>query len=217
MKDELNRIISGKRYEFKKRVLDEGNTPENPFELFCFWMLEAIEADVPEVQAMVLSTVSEEGIPASRVLYLRKFEENQFYFYGNYLSKKGKDLEANPNASLLFFWIPLERQIRITGTVSKAPESVSDEYFASRPRESQIGAWASEQSSVLSDRKELENKVEEITRRFDGKAVTRPPFWGGWVLEAKYYEFWQGRESRLHDRIAYKKENDCWTKFRLSP
>jgi pyridoxamine 5'-phosphate oxidase len=150
-------------------------------------------------------------------VYLRKLHNHKFWFYGNYDSKKGKSLEQNPHASLNFFWPELQRQIRVEGIVKKATEDNSDNYFMSRPLESKLGAWASEQSSKLTTRKALEDKLEQIRLQFEGKDVPRPPHWGGWVLKANYYEFWQGRPSRLHDRICYEAQGENWAIYRLAP
>jgi len=169
------------------------------------------------VQAMQLSTISETKKPSTRIVYLREFKNHQFTFYGNYDSRKGKDLANNQNACLNFFWPQLERQIRLEGTVQIASAEVSDNYFNARPRESQIGAWASHQSEKIKNRKELEEQILFYQNKFKNKPIERPPYWGGWVLSANYYEFWQGRKSRLHDRISYSKEGDNWAINRLSP
>lgn len=215
--DDLKKHITRLREDFTKGVLNETDVNQNPFKQFEFWLAEAVEANIPEVQAMTLSTVSSDQKPSSRIVYLREFENGNFWFYGNYESRKARQLAANPNASLNFFWPQLERQIRIEGTVSLCDAAHSDNYFNNRPFESQIGAWASAQSSTLSSRQELEDNLSRYKKAFENKPVQRPPYWGGWVLTANYYEFWQGRKSRLHDRICYEQENTNWKIIRIAP
>ncbi len=215
--DDLRSHISKLREDFTKGVLNESDVNKSPALQFENWLQEAMRAMVPEVQAMTLSTVSENNKPSSRIVYLREFENNTFIFYGNYSSKKGKHLKHNPSACLSFFWPELERQIRIEGTVTTCDTLISDSYFNSRPLESKLGAWASQQSEKLLSRQELEEMVEHYKKQFENKKVLRPPYWGGWVLKANYYEFWQGRKSRLHDRICYALEENNWIVSRLSP
>jgi pyridoxamine 5'-phosphate oxidase len=215
--DDLNKHINKLREDFTKGVLNETDVDADPSKQFERWLAQAVEAAITEVQAMTLSTVSEDNKPSSRIVYLREFENGNFWFYGNYESRKAKQLATNPNASLNFFWPLLERQIRIEGTVSICDATHSDNYFNHRPLESQLGAWASAQSSVLSSRQELEEKLNFFKKQFENKAVQRPPYWGGWVLKANYYEFWQGRKSRLHDRICYSLENNGWEVSRIAP
>jgi len=200
-----------------KGAFSENDAQSHPFEQFTRWLHQAVEAQVPEVQAMTLSTVSENNRPSSRIVYLREFDNNNFWFYGNYSSRKGQHLAANPHACLNFFWPQLERQIRIEGSVTIADAAHSDNYFNARPRESQLGAWASPQSKTLSSREELTALLKKAETSFHNQAVSRPPHWGGWVLNANYYEFWQGRKSRLHDRICYLPQNDSWKLERLAP
>lgn len=181
-------------------------------------MREAISAELPEPHAMVLSTVDGSGSAASRVVLLRDYGADRgFVFYTNYNSRKGKELLGHPKASLLFFWPTLERQIRIEGNVVQVSEAESDAYFASRPRGNQLGAWASEQSEPVPNRTFLEEKLSEVEKRFAGKEVPRPPHWGGFRLKANSMEFWQGRRSRLHDRIHYQSNQALWHIERLSP
>ncbi len=215
--DDLRNHINSLREDFTKGTLNESDVQENPALQFENWLQEAIKAMIPEVQAMTLSTVSEKNKPSSRIVYLREFDKNCFVFYGNYSSKKGKHLNQNPNACINFFWPELERQIRIEGVVVPCNTITSDSYFNSRPLESKLGAWASQQSELLQSRKELEEKLEFYKKQFEGKEVSRPSYWGGWVLKANYYEFWQGRKSRLHDRISYTLEKNNWIISRLSP
>lgn len=189
----------------------------SPFEQFEIWLAEAIAADLEEPNAMVLSTAAKDGKPSSRVVLLRGFDRKGFVFFTNYDSRKGREIAENPQASLLFYWEKLERQVRIEGVISKASRKISKEYFASRPRESQIGAWASPQSQTISSRRELEEKFAESEERLAGKNVECPDFWGGFVLKPEMFEFWQGRESRLHDRLRYTKKGRVWKIERLSP
>jgi len=215
--DKLRETIIKLREDFTKGTLNESDVAKNPAQQFEKWLQQAVEAKVPEVQAMTLATVSPDGKPSARIVYLREFEHNQFWFYGNYESRKAKHMEANPNISLSFFWPELERQIRIEGSVIKCHPNNSDTYFNNRPFESKLGSWASNQSGVISSRDELIQKVEELKNKFSPETIHRPDFWGGWILQATYYEFWQGRKSRLHDRIVYELENNVWQVKRLAP
>jgi len=215
--DNLHEQIKKLREDFTRGQLSEKEVLANPFQQFETWLAQALQSGIEELQAMTLATVSKQGKPSSRIVYLREFNNNQFWFYGNYNSRKAKDLETNPHASLHFFWPSLERQIRIEGTVEKCSEEFSDSYFNSRPYESKIGSWASMQSSEISSRDELMKKVEELKKRMPPDKIKRPEYWGGWVLRANYYEFWQGRPSRLHDRIVYIKENENWNIKRICP
>jgi pyridoxamine 5'-phosphate oxidase len=218
MTDDLRKKITKLREDFLKGTLDEKDTPENPFELFRTWMKQALDEGIPEVQAMTLATCNAEGKPSARIVYLREFENHSFYFYGNYESRKGKELKENPRASLLFFWPQLERQIRLEGKVEMAPSKMADDYFNNRPYESKLGAWASRQSSLLENRRMLDEQMQAYREKFKNGDVPRPDWWGGWVLKADYYEFWQGRKSRLHDRICYKIiGQNQWEKFRIYP
>lgn len=211
--DEIKKL----REDFTKGTLNDNLVNLNPFKQFELWLLQAVEAKVPEVQAVTLSTVSKDSKPGARVVYMREFENNQFYIYTNYNSRKAKEMLNNVNVSLTFFWPDLERQIRIEGIATKANVEKSDEYFKKRPRESQLGAWASNQSAALKNRDELDEAVENIRKKFEGKDIPRPDFWGGFEITANYYEFWQGRKSRLHDRISYTNERGNWIIKRLAP
>lgn len=213
LRDEIKKL----REDFIKGTLTDAAAKADPFEQFELWLGQAVEAKVPEVQALTLGTVSREGKPASRIVYVREFENNKFWIYTNYNSRKAKEMLQNPNVSLTFFWPELERQIRIEGVAQKAASDRSENYFNNRPRESQIGAWASNQSTVLKNREELEANVENIRSRFEEKNIPRPEFWGGFEITANYYEFWQGRKSRLHDRISYTLEKKKWNIKRLAP
>jgi pyridoxamine 5'-phosphate oxidase len=213
LRDEIKKL----REDFIKGTLTDTAAKADPFQQFELWLGQAMEANVPEAQATILSSVSLEGKPSSRVVYIREFENNKFWIYTNYNSRKAKELMQNGNVTLNFFWPELERQIRIEGVAVKADKEKSDAYFNNRPRESQIGAWASNQSAVLKNRDELEAAVENIRKKFEGKDVPRPDFWGGFEIEANYYEFWQGRKSRLHDRISYTLDKNKWLIKRLAP
>lgn len=205
------------RKDYTKHQLLENELLETPFLQFEAWFQDAISAKVNEPNAMVLTTVSQNK-PHARVVLLKGLEQNQFIFFTNYNSKKGAEIASNSNASLLFFWPELERQIRIEGTLEKTSAEYSDQYFSVRPRASQIGAIASQQSSVLKSREDLENKVVELTNKFGDNPIQRPENWGGYALNANYFEFWQGRPSRLHDRIVFEKnEHNNWEITRLYP
>lgn len=194
----------------------EGNFGSQPFELFSTWFSEAIETKQVEPNAFVLSTVNTTLQISSRILYLKEVMEEQFVFYTNYNSHKGTDLMHNNTASMLFFWPNLQRQVRIEGVCAKVATEISDAYFASRPRASQIGAWASHQSEKLEDRTILEARVEALAQQFPA-SVPRPPHWGGYALTPTLVEFWQGRSSRLHDRIVFERNADHWEIYRVNP
>ena len=198
-------------------ILNEADVSPDPGAQFKTWLQQAVDANVPEVQAMVLATVSADQKPSSRVVYLREFQNNTYSFYTNYNSKKALDLDKHPFASLTFFWPDLERQIRIEGPVEKASAAQSDAYYNARPYDSRIGAWASNQSHLLTSREELERRVEELKQTFTPETIKRPEFWGGFILKANYYEFWQGRKNRLHDRITYRLNTTNWFISRIAP
>ncbi|MDI1354062.1 MAG: pyridoxamine 5'-phosphate oxidase [bacterium] len=213
----LNEKIFQLRQDFMKGVLSEKDITPDPSELFALWLQQAVAAQIEEFQAMGLSTVSVDGKPSSRIVYLREFDNNQFCFYTNYHSRKAEEIENNSHAGILFFWKELERQIRIEGVLEKAPTAQSDAYFDARPYESKVGAWASHQSHILSSRTELEKRMEELKKQHPPETIKRPEFWGGYILKANYYEFWQGRKSRLHDRISFERNETGWNTCRLSP
>lgn len=215
--DELRKQLLKLREDFTKGTLNESEVNKNPSLQFEKWLKEAMDAQVPELQAMTLSTVSKDGRPSSRIVYLREFEHNQYWFYGNYNSKKAKDMEANPYVSLSFFWPDLQRQIRLEGKVIKCHPDNSNAYFNNRPYESKLGAWASDQSSELGSRDQLIERLDTFAKKFTPETITRPEHWGGWIFEADRYEFWQGRKSRLHDRVVYVLENATWKIKRLAP
>ncbi|MBS1493665.1 MAG: pyridoxamine 5'-phosphate oxidase [Bacteroidetes bacterium] len=205
------------RREYISKDFDIKDTDKNPFVQFETWFSEAMEIDKDDTNAFVLSTCSKDGKPSSRIMLLKGVDDKGFVFYTNYLGRKSKELLENPNASILFFFKELHRQIRIEGRIEKVSREESAEYFHSRPVESQIGAWTSIQSSKIESRKTLEEKFEKYSKEFNGNEVPLPDFWGGFRLIPDYFEFWQGRESRLHDRISYEKENGSWNLSRLSP
>ncbi|MEJ2507564.1 MAG: pyridoxamine 5'-phosphate oxidase [Ignavibacteriaceae bacterium] len=199
------------------KELSEDDVLSNPFEQFNVWFDEAKQSEIVEPTAAILSTVGEDNHPSARTILLKEVNEKGFVFYTNYESKKAKDIASNPNISLLFLWKEQQRQVRIVGQSVKISREESEKYFRSRPRESQIGAWASHQSSVIPDRKSLDNKFEEYRKKFGDKEIPLPDFWGGYVIIPNYFEFWQGRPGRLHDRICYKFEDQEWRIFRLAP
>lgn len=194
----------------------EDITGGNPFELFEIWFNEAVEKPELEPNAFVLSTVNSEHQPTSRIVYLKQIFEQQFVFFTNYNSQKGIEIARNNRVSMLFFWPLLSRQVRIEGICTKTNEQVSDVYFNSRPKSSQIAAWASHQSEVLSDRKEIDQRVVELNERYLD-VVPRPEHWGGYQIKPTQIEFWQGRPSRLHDRLVLTEENGFWTAQRKNP
>ncbi len=213
----VNTKISGIRRDYSLTELNESNIDKNPFIQFSLWMEDTINSGLIDPSAMILATADKKAIPSVRVVLLKGVNEKGFVFYSNYESRKGKDLMENPNASLLFFWKELERQIRISGKVIKLTHKESEIYFHSRPYESQLAAWASEQSRVIPNRNYLDEKFAEMKSKYDGGEVPLPSFWGGFKLIPESFEFWQGRENRLHDRIIYSKENNKWKTARLAP
>lgn len=214
---EINKKISTERREFEEGTLDESQVPKEPKELFENWFKEALDKQVMEPYAFHLATISKDNIPSSRVVYLRSIEENGYVFFTNYKGKKGQDIEANNTVCMNFFWAEKERQIRIYGKAEKIETKFSDAYFASRPRQSQLGAWASHQSEELENHKELSNRLTEYTKKFEGREVPRPLHWGGFLIVPFYYEFWQGRAKRLHDRVTYTNEDNTWVIKRINP
>jgi pyridoxamine 5'-phosphate oxidase len=215
--ENISQYISEKRSEFSKGSLNENDIESLPENQFATWMEEAVQAQITEVQAFNLATVNAQNKPSNRTVYLRKFEHNQYYFYTNYLSQKSIDIEHNNLVAACFFYPELERQIRIEGIAARAETIVSDEYFNARPRESKIGAWSSPQSQKIKNREYLTTLVSDNEKKFAGQEIDRPPFWGGYVIKANYYEFWQGRKSRLHDRICYELHNEVWEIYRKAP
>ena len=215
--EELRKYINKLRHDFGKKLLTEADAGDDPFRFFNLWFHEAVDAMVNEPNAMVLSTVGADSVPSSRIVLLRNFDEKGIVFYTNYNSEKAKDLRANNSVSLLFFWPELERQVRLEGIATRQSESESDQYFSSRPRSSQIGAWVSAQSAVIGSRDELDIRFTELSKKFEGREVSRPPHWGGFLVDIRSFEFWQGRPNRLHDRILFTKSKAGWTRVRLAP
>ena len=215
----LDLEIENLRKEYTAETLDISDVQADPFLQFRRWFEAAVNAEVPEPNAMTLATVSERGRPSARVVLLKGFDERGFVFFTNYHSRKSRDMAANANVALVFLWLELQRQVRIEGEVEKVGEEESARYFQSRPRGSQIGAWASPQSSVIKNRSDLEIRERELIRQYAGQEVLpRPPHWGGFLVRPNLIEFWQGRPSRLHDRIQYsREENKGWKIARLAP
>jgi pyridoxamine 5'-phosphate oxidase len=210
--------IADLRRDYSLRELSEDSAAADPFVQFANWFDEYLAAGPLEPSAMTLSTVDAEGTPSSRIVLLKGFDENGFVFFTNYESRKARDLTVNPVASLHFFWPELERQIQIVGRAERTAREESESYFASRPLPSKLGAWASKQSERLAGRKELEDRVAQVSTRFDGDDIPCPPFWGGIRIVPVRFEFWQGRPSRLHDRICYEPAaENSWRIFRLYP
>ena len=209
--------IAAMRQDYTIGELLESSAPPEPWELFSSWFEIARNAKILEPNAMILSTVTQDGQPTSRVVLLKDFDQSGLVFFTNYLSQKGEQLAHNPRASILFWWESLQRQIRIEGVVVKIGEEESDTYFQSRPYGSRLGAWVSEQSQLIVDRTVLEKRQIEFEEKFAEGNVPRPDHWGGYRLTPNKFEFWQGRSNRLHDRLLYQMQQDAWTRARLAP
>ena len=197
--------------------LDLADVAETPVLQFDKWWKEAVSSSIDEVNAMTLATVNADGKPSARIVLLKGFDDSGFVFFTNYLSDKGKSISQHPYVSLVFFWKELERQVRIEGSCIQVSESESDEYFLSRPIGSRLGAWASPQSTVISSRSMLDQNLDEVTAKYANGIVPRPAHWGGYRVVPEMVEFWQGRPSRLHDRIRYRKDEHQWLRDRLAP
>ena len=209
--------IADIRKDYKLRSLNEKDVAPDAINQFTNWWKEALDSNIDEINAMTLATASKEGIPSARIVLLKGYTERGFVFFTNYNSKKGIDIAENNHATLLFFWKELERQVNISGTIEKVSDEESDTYFYSRPVGSRIGAWSSPQSKVIDSRQILETNAEEYSEQF-GKNVPRPPHWGGYIVKPQKIEFWQGRPSRLHDRILYTLTyKETWQIERLAP
>ena len=210
---------TGLRREYQTSGLRRTEMHADPIEQFATWFSTAVNSGLPDANAMTLATATKSGKPSARVVLLKGFDQRGFVFFTNYDSDKGRDLAANPQAALAFYWMPLERQVRISGSVEKTSRAESDEYFHSRPRGSQLGAWVSRQSEVIDARRILDARLAEMTERFAGQEVVAlPPHWGGYRVAPEIIEFWQGRANRLHDRFRYTRQKDgSWTLDRLAP
>ena len=215
--DNVKNYISTVRRDFADKPFSEDMASDDPFQQYAVWFQDAIDSQILDPYAACLSTATKDGIISSRMLYIRGVNEDGFIFYTNYNSSKGQDIDQNSNGALNVFWGELERQIRIEGKIKKVSSIISDQYFNARPRASQLGAWASNQSEILKDRNELTERLDYFDKKFKNMAVPRPPHWGGFCLTPMKLEFWQGRPSRLHDRIVYIRKESTWVKNRLSP
>lgn len=213
-----NEELQNLRQDYSAATLTEKEVKQDPIRQFEKWFDEAVAANIHEPNAMTLATATTGGHPSARVVLLKGFNKDGFMFYTNYLSRKGKEMAKNPLVSVVFFWGELERQVRIEGTIEKLSREQSEEYFHSRPKASQLGALVSAQSQEIEGRKEMEAKMAELETVYADKDVPKPSYWGGYIIKPRLVEFWQGRRSRLHDRIVYKKiDNKTWKIVRLAP
>jgi pyridoxamine 5'-phosphate oxidase len=211
------RDFSRLRKEYAEAGFDETMAGHDPFLLFSQWFDQALESELPEPNAMTLATSDHQGKPSARIVLLKELDNNGFVFYTNYQSRKAQELDMNPHAALVFLWLEIQRQVRVEGYVERVSPAESDTYFALRPRDSQLGALASPQSQPVPSARFLEEKFLELKSRFENLAIPRPPHWGGYRLIPTRWEFWQGRMNRLHDRIAYVRQDDKWQVVRLAP
>ncbi|TVQ42580.1 MAG: pyridoxamine 5'-phosphate oxidase [Gloeocapsa sp. DLM2.Bin57] len=214
----MNKLsVADLRQNYTRAGLMEAEAPLNPIELFDLWLSQAIAAEILEPNSMTLATTNSAGYPVARMVLLKGFDHRGFVFYTNYNSDKAQQLLANPQAALVFWWSELERQVRIEGTITQTTPEESDEYFSSRPRGSQLGAWVSNQSSVIPNREVLEQELANLEIKYQEQDIPRPPHWGGFLLKPMLIEFWQGRPNRLHDRLRYQLKEDEWIRERLAP
>jgi pyridoxamine 5'-phosphate oxidase len=214
----LRQLVANFRNEYISNGINESELKDNPIDQFEVWLNEAVKNKLREPNAMFLATATPDGKPSGRVVLLKGFDERGFIFYTNYGSRKAIELDKNNAASLTFLWLEIYKQVRVEGTVQRISDKESDQYFNSRPRESQIGAWASDQSQPIANRDVLEREMEALEKQFEGKPIPRPENWGGFCVKPQQIEFWLGRANRLHDRILYQRSDDnIWTKQRLSP
>ena len=205
------------RQEYAAGSLNETNMPQNPMEEFNVWLDFAINSGLTEPNAMTVATATPDGKPSARVVLLKEVNDKGFVFFTNYMSRKGRELIVNPEVAIVFDWHDIERQVRVEGRAEKLSIEESEAYFNERPEDAKIGAWASPQSKIVKDRDELEKHLEEIEEQFEDMPVHRPSHWGGYLIRPSVIEFWQGRPSRMHDRIVYYKTEDGWTMHRLAP
>ena len=214
---EFTSEVASLRRQYSNTGLTNHQLPDDPMELFNKWFKEAISSGVPEPNAMTLATVDETGLPNARTVLMKGIGESTIRFFTNYESRKAAEIRYNSTVACVFWWVELERQVRLRGKAIKVSEKESEEYFKSRPRESQMGAWASKQSSPVKNREELEKRFSVIREQYENRDLPKPPFWGGYEINITQMEFWQGRPGRLHDRILYEKTEQTWNRKRLMP
>jgi pyridoxamine 5'-phosphate oxidase len=213
----MSTSIADLRLNYTLQALDEAEVAPNPIEQFQIWFDQAMAAQLPEPNAMTLATATTAGIPSARIVLLKGLDDHGFVFYSNFESRKGEELRQNPSAALVFLWTTLERQVRIEGRVEPVSDEEADAYFHSRPLTSRLGAWTSDQSRVIPDRAVLEQRFADLQVMYQDQPVPRPPHWGGFRVIPNQIEFWQGRPSRLHDRLRYRRDNEAWKLDRLAP
>ena len=213
----MPRPVADLRKEYTRSGFHKSDAAPKPIDQFDKWFEDVLNANLHESNAMTLATATPDGHPSARVVLLKGYDERGFVFYTNYEGRKAKELEANPNCSLAFYWGELERQVRIEGRALRVSAEESDAYFAGRPRGSQLGAWVSEQSRAVENRESLKGRLRELEAEYEGREIPRPPFWGGYRVEPESIEFWQGRENRLHDRLLYTLSDGGWEIQRLQP